>query len=260
MWEFCLSTNKVHIASFIYQTLKSQTGEIEVVLTCYEQFGVYNIMLACAEEERVRLSVLIERCVIKVICNFYKENYLDEHLHLPTHEKISLTAFKKALINFDKETDFYIISKNLTLKNNLNLDSFYYFKLIALRDKWKELIMLANDNSDYLIGDDAFFDLLKFLIDNLEITEDEISVFQKDNGYFIKTRENNEHENVVDFEELSKESLVSTLIELSPKKINFYCDSDDTTVNFLSKIFEERVNINYNKSLKKLDNYSSIFK
>ena len=69
-----------------------------------------------------------------------------------------------------------------------------------------------------------------------------------------------EHENVVDFEELSKESLVSTLIELSPKKINFYCDSDDTTVNFLSKIFEERVNINYNKSLKKLDNYSSIFK
>lgn len=250
MWEFCLSINaeNIDVARFIYQTLKTQSVEFETVLTCYEQFDLFNILVACPIEEKGRLMGIIERCIVKVICNFYKDKFLSDHLRLPVHEKLSQTAFKKALINFDKETDFYIISKNLIFEKNLNLDSFYIFKLKALRDKWKELVILANDNSDYLVGDDAFFDLLKFLIDNLEIGEDEVNVFERDNGYCLQIQPH-------DFssEKLSKEGLISSIIELCPKKINFYCDSDDSTANFLTKIFEERVNVNYNKSMEKVN-------
>lgn len=249
MWELSISVSSknLDIAKYIYQTLKTQTEELGSVVTCYEEFGDFFIVFACPVEEQNRASVIIERCIVKVICNFYKEKYLAENLHLPLHENMSLMAFKKALINFDKETDFYIISKNLELEKNLHLDSFYFFKLKALRDKWSELITLANENSDYLVSNEAFFDLLKFLIDNLEVCEDEINVFEEDDGYIIKSyNEECPHEN------LTKENLVSSLIELSPKKINLFCKSDDNTAGFLSKIFEERINVCYNKNLEKL--------
>lgn len=259
MWELSISVNSksLDIARFVYQTLKAQTAEFGVVVTCYEEFENFYILLACPLEEKSRTLSVIERCVIKVICNFYKERFLTENLRLPLHEKMSLMAFKKALINFDKETDFYLISKNLQLERNLHLDSFYYFKLKTLREKWAELVSLANENSDYLVSNEAFFDILRFLIDNLEVCEDEINVFEDENGYFLTPQ--HEKEGECPYSKLSKEGLVSSLIELCPKKINFFCQNDDDTAGFISRIFEERVNVCYNKSVEKIDNFS-VFK
>lgn len=251
MWEISISVSskKIDVAKFIYQTLKSQTAQFGSVVTCYEEFDNFFILFGCPVEQQARAKLAIERCIIKVICNFYKEHYLSDNLRLPLHENMSLMAFKKALINFDKETDFFIISKNLQLEKNLHLDSFYHFKLKSLRDKWTELIALANENSDYLTSSDAFFDLLKFLIDNLEICEDEIDVFEEEDGYHLRP-ENEE----IPHEILSKEGLISSLIELCPKKINLFCRSDDNTAGFLSKIFEERINVNYAGSVPKIIN------
>lgn len=255
MWEFSISvnSNEIEIAKFLYQTIKQQTQELGSVVTCYEEGGRIFVLIACPKTEQSRSCVVVQRCIIKVVCGIFKERFLTENLHLPMQENIGMTAFKKALLNFDKETDFYIISKNLDLNKNLYLDSFYNFKLKALKSKWEELVSLANENSDYLVSPDAFFDLLKFLIDNLEIGRDEISVFQDENGYCITSKEP-----IVDFdcEKLSKEKLVSSLIEICPKKINFFCKSDEETAGFLSKIFEERVNVCYHKSVERIENFS----
>lgn len=254
MWELSISvdTKNIDIAKFIYQTLKSQTAELGGVVTCYEEFEKIFVLIACPLEEQERVSIVVERCIIKSICNFYKQNFLDEKLCLPLHENISLTAFKKALLNFDRETDFYIISKNIELDKNFYLDSFYNFKLKALRDKWEELVCLANENCDYLVSNDAFYDLLKFLIDNLEIGQDEIDVFEDENGYSISAADMQECE----CEKLTEEKLVSSLIDICPKRINFFCKNDDDTATLLRKIFEERVNVCYNKTLENIDNFS----
>lgn len=252
MWELSISVNHkdLDVAKFVYQTLKSQSECFEAIVTCFEEFEDIVIMFACPVEQREKAQTQIERCIIKIISNFYKEKYLSENLRLPLHENISMMAFKKALINFDKETDFYLISKNLNLDKNLHIDTFYYFKLKTLRDKWAELVSLANENSDYLVTNDAFFDLLRFLIDNLEIGEDEISVFEDENGYFIKAQ--NE-----EYKSLSQEGLVTSLIELCPKKINLFCNTENQATNFLSKIFEERVNVCCQKNcLEKFENFS----
>ena len=251
MWEFSISVDSKNfeVARFVYQSLKVQTSEFDTVLTCYEEYEKIYILLACPEQEQARVSSLVERCVIKVICNFYKEKFLSENLRLPSHETMTVMAFKKALINFDKETDFYLISKNLDLQKNLYLDSFYFFKLRSLREKWSELVTLANENSDYLVSSDALFDLLKFLIDNLEIGEDEINVFEDEKGFSISLGRDAQDMQCSD---LSREGLVSSLIELCPKKINLFCKNDEGTAGFLSKIFEERVNVCYDKSVEKI--------
>lgn len=258
MWELSISVNSknLDVAKFVYQTLKQQTIEFDCVVTCYEEFDNLFILVACPEAEHSRVNMIVESCIVKVICNFYKEKFLTDNLRLPMHENISITAFKKALINFDKETDVYIINKNLELDKNFHLDSFYSFRLKALREKWAELITLANENSEYLVSNDAFFDLLKFLIDNLEICEEEINVFEDETGYFISPKTQGDDSQ---YKSLSKEGLVSSLIELCPKKINLFCRSDDNTAGFLSKIFEERLNVCYNKNIETL-NKSSVSK
>ena len=259
MWELSISVDSKNfeVARLVYQSLKEQTSEYGTVVTCYEEYEKIYVLLACPETEQVRVAGIVERCIIKTICNFYKEKFLTENLHLPSHETMTVMAFKKALINFDKETDFYLISKNLNLQKNLYLDSFYFFRLRALREKWTELVTLANENSDYLVSSDAFFDLLKFLIDNLEIGEEEISVFEDEKGYSICLGRDSD-----DFQcnELSREGLVSSLIELCPKKINLFCKNDEGTAGFLSKIFEERVNVCYDKAVEKItDRPNAVF-
>lgn len=257
MWEFSVSVSSAEkdIAKFIYQTLKLKTVEFGSVVTCFEQGGRIFVLIACPETEQVRVKFLVEKCIVKVVCVSLKEKFLDERLILPTQESISKTAFKKALVSFDKETDFYLVGKHLDLDKNLYIDSFYNFKLKSLRTKWEELVTLANENSDYLVSRDAFFDLLRFLIDNLEIGREEVDIFEDENGYFITSQEP-----ILDFEceKLSKEKLVSSIIEICPKKINFFCKNDDSTANFLSEIFDKRVSVCYSKSVETIENFSAI--
>ncbi len=254
MWELSISveTKNIEVAKFIYQTLKVKTAEFGGVVTCYEEFGKVFVLVACPKNEQEKVLDVVEKCLTKAICNFYKKNFLMENLHLPLHEKISAVAFQKALINFDRETDFCIISRNLSLKKNFFLDSFYEFKLKALREKWGEIVALANENRDYLVSNEAFYDLLKFLIDNLEVGQDEIDVFEDENGYSISPQV----ESGESFEKLSDEGLVSSLIDICPKKINLFCKTDGDTTGFLRKIFEERVNVCYDKSFEKIENFS----
>ena len=89
------------------------------------------------------------------------------------------------------------------------------------------------------------------MIDNLEVSESEITIFEKENGFKVLAKENVE----VNSDSLSKEGLISTLIELSPKKINLYCEEETPLVSFLSKIFDDRINVNYNKTLEKIENF-----
>jgi hypothetical protein len=258
MWEFSISVDSKNFeaSKTIYQTLKSQTAQHGSVVTCYEEFDKIFVLLACPDEEKPFTVSVVERCIIKVICNFYKEKFLTENLRIPTHENMSALAFRKALLSFDKETDFYLISKNLDLQKNFYLDSFYNFKLKQLREKWAELVSLANENGDYLVSSDAFFDLLKFLIDNLEVGEEEISVFESENGYSIQFGRDKQD---VSCKNLSVEGLVSSLIELCPKRINLFCKNDNKTAVFLSKIFEERINVCYDRSVEKIDKILPIY-
>ena len=182
---------------------------------------------------------VITSAVIEIICNDFKESYLDEYLLFNVHDKIEMFAFKKALVNFDRETDKFIIKKSLELKNDLFLESFFQFKLKSLQNKWNELVSLANENREYLLSNESFIDLLKFLVDNLDICEEEISIIKEDSGYRIFT-DNNFYSNSI----FDEENIVSSVIDLSPQKINLYFNERSNAITLLEQIFEERITKN----------------
>lgn len=235
MWELCISLKSSNCSNYIFDRLKQELQQICVLTKIYEN-STNNIMIACEEYDINRVKLFVGEILVEAICNYYKNDFLDLKLNLPIKDGIYIKALKKALISFDKETDAFIIAKELKLDKNINLDGFYYFHLKSLREKWEELTSIANDNGYFLICPENFVDLLKFLVDNLEITHGTINVYCDEKGFKI-------------FDELDKylevkedEDLLSTLIGLSPKKINFYGDSNNEKYLLISQIFEKRLN------------------
>ena len=245
MFEFSITLNEqnARAAKKLYRNLKDSTKIVGGVVTSYYENKNIYIVVACEDIEKSRISFFVCDEIAELISTDFKLKFIDEKLHISLSNKTNLNALKKALVAFDRETDKYIITHNLKLNKNIVLESFYEFKLKQLRLKWFELIKLANENAGYLLCNDTFIDLLKFLIDNIEISRNLVNVVKDDVGYKICD------ENFVEIETEEKGEvkddafLVTSLITLSPKKINVYCDMSENSsaLTLISQIFENRV-------------------
>ena len=253
MWEFSLNlkTENYQLAKFIHNNLSLFCSKYHAVVTSVEQQGYISILVAVKEQEREKTQIYLSNCITEVICTVFKSSFLDSQLILPSLDNLGLNAFKKALLNFDKETDRYLVKKYLKLEKDFFLESFYQFKLSTLKSKWTELVTLANENREYLTSTESFIDLLKFLIDNLEICEEEISIYQSaDHSYKIYVSDK-QYQN----KDFSEECLVSSIIDLSPQKINLYCSDQSRAITLLHRLFDERIT---NKNSSKINNFGKI--
>ena len=244
MWEYsiCINSDNQQIFNYLATSVKKNIEGMGGVSTLFKDEKYSYMVVALPDETKGKAQSFLAKAITRVICSYFKTEFLNKNLNIPIRDEMSKVAFKKALINFDKETDFYIVSRNLSFDKNLYLESFYNFKLQKLRDKWGELISLANENREYLSSSESFFDLLKFLVDNIDISEDEIDIVEDEEGYRIFSgREEGS------IEGLNDEGLVSSVIDLSPQKINLYCRKENSATDMLKRIYEKRVNLKFAK-------------
>ena len=178
MWEFCLniSVDNFNVARFIYNNGKKLSQKLNVIITSFEQDNIIKILFACEKDCEKEVKAYICRLIINAICQVYKEQYIKTKLLFLNEDEMFKTAITRALLNFDRETDYYIINHALVLDNNLFFESFIFFRLFSLLKKWDELIKLANENREYFLDNEAFFELIRFLIDNMEVVESEVTV------------------------------------------------------------------------------------
>ncbi|MBQ8792795.1 MAG: hypothetical protein IJZ62_04205 [Clostridia bacterium] len=244
MWEFSLNfkSENFEIAKFVHNSLIESAHWIYV--TSSESEGTISVLVAVEEEFQDKIKSILSAVVTEIICTKFKSDFLNRYLTLPLQDEVGLHAFKKALLNFDRETDRYIVKRALTFNHSLYVESFYAFKLRSLQEKWEELVHLSNENRDYLISKESFIDLLKFLVDNLDICENEIGIIKEKEGYRIINCENSFYIDKV----ISEEKVVSSVIDLSPQKINLYFQDTSYAINLLQRLFEERITINSEKS------------
>ncbi|MDD4111091.1 MAG: sporulation protein YtxC [Clostridia bacterium] len=253
MFEFSIviNDNKIEEAKNICRELKKNTQEFGAVITSYSENDKIYIILACEDIEKPRMKFFISDAIADTISIFYKLEFLEKNLKLHIKNDVYLYAFQKALIAFDRETDKYLITHNLKLEKNIFIDSFYQFKLKQLRGKWFELIKLANENAGYLLCSDTFIDLLRFLIENIEISSELINVVKKEEDYLVcdeKFNKINVEEGICLLKNENEDTninLITSLISLSPRKINVYCDLNENnpSLTFISQIFGNRVSI-----------------
>lgn len=246
MFEFsiALSEQNAMSAKRLYKEIKSNASSFGAVVTSYSENGKIFIVVACEQIEKPRISFFICDAIADVITTDFKLDYINRNLHLPIHNQLNLDALKKALVVFDRETDRYIVTHNLKLNANFFIESFYDFRLKQLRSKWQELIKLANENASYLLCNDTFIDLLKFLIENIEISTGCINVVKENDSFKICDENFNEIEQDSEMINQNDEAfLITSIISLSPKRINIYCDDSENSsaLTLISQVFASRV-------------------
>lgn len=242
MWEFSIMLESDHakVAKFLFNSLKKYVEEVGGIITSFEEAGLIHIVIACDNAEKTRLFYYVKSYITEAICSYFKNEFLRKNLKVNLKNKVSITAFEKALQYFDKETDRYLVEKYLNLEKNIFLESFFEFKLKILKSKWLELTKIANENSSYLLTDDTFIELLRFLVDNLEVSFDTLNIISDSDGYQLLD------ENFKDATTSLKGDavwLIENVIALSPRKINIYTDTPSEELNLISSIYSSRTNI-----------------
>ena len=242
MWEFCISVdqNNDQIINFIYGKLLETKQQYDYVVTKLERINKVDILVACNSLEKNRLILCLQEIIDECVCYYLKKNFLLNNLTLKLADGITKQAFISALLFFDKDTDRYIVNKYLCIDKKIDLFGFFNFKLLSLRQKWQELTSIANENEVYLYSDETFIELIKFLVDNIEIKSDVINIMSTNDSYSLF---DSKFDSVSNFDDMSDEKVVDTLIALCPKNINIYC-SEKLSVNLknlICRLFEKRV-------------------
>jgi len=192
-------------------------------------------LIASKENEDLILEE-ITRTVINSVKSF-KTSFVKNHINFKTKNRMKLSALVKALVNFDSQSDAKVIRYKLQLKNELNLYSFYQFRLGDLRDKWSQLVDITNQNIGYLGLDETYIDIVRFLVDGIAVGE-ELKASMQDRVVSFY----NKNDELLKEYSFDMERFMDELISHNPSKLTIHGFSGDIN-EFLMQLFADRVKI-----------------
>ncbi len=248
MWELTLIYNKEKVCylDFIYAKLEHQVKFVGGIIIKQNMGKRATISLAVPNKQKDYFVLLLLELISEVITQDYKYEYLNANLGYFVHNELTKVAFLKALTVFDKQTDKDLIKKQLVFENELNIDSFYYFKLNSLRVRWNDICLLVKENLTSLQASQGLSDLLKFLIKTNDDCYDEVHVFKKNKKYYIVDKQNRPI-NIIGAvnKEIGQVATLENLITLSPSKIVLHDENlaGEPFYDFLCNIFDDKVTL-----------------
>lgn len=249
MWELSISidSKKASCIDSIMQDISPYIKQAGGVMARGKAMSRDYLALACEESKSKIIIDALCDIISNIITTDFKLEYLQENSRLPINNQINYNAFIKALVEFDREFDREVVIRKLFFNQELMLDGFYNFRLKELRKRWQEICDLANSNSVYLSYHETFLELLKFLVNTINSKLDEVHIFDE-NGKFVfydKNMNRLKHEKYHLDEEIDTDTLIPSLINLSPNKIVFYqIDKMPVVIiNMISSIFENRIEV-----------------
>jgi hypothetical protein len=247
MWEFCFyfddsfsaDTFELKVASFA----KMVGGIVAKVLSR----GYFSVLVAVPFEKRRDATKFFSEKLAETILKGYKKEYIESSLNFEKTNAENFSVFLQALVCFDSEIDKSIILERLRLRSEFYLTSFVSFKLKFLKNKWNELISLANDNMVYLLNEDSCVELIKFLISNLEHRYYAVNIFSKDDCYLLCDMQGRAIEDfLIDKHTIyDDDNLITSLVALNPEKIIVHCNksSKDKLIKNLFNFFPSQIEI-----------------
>ncbi len=245
-WEFELTCDISkapcieYIKTKLKNLIKSQKG---IITTIYSKSNI-TLLIGLNKAQKMEIKQFLYSCIAEMIVNEYKAEYLRSNFDFEMKEGLLLKCFIKGLVCFDSDFEKQIIYSKLIAFDKINLESFVDFRLKFLKSKWEDLVCLANDNYLYLLSGGNFFELMKFLISNLDCRVDKLEVeLSGDSFNLISSGKNLDLPFMINNK--SQEDLAASIVSLCPKTITIYNGKNLNfdVENFLYKLFENRLQI-----------------
>ncbi|MCL2847093.1 MAG: hypothetical protein FWE38_05440 [Firmicutes bacterium] len=181
-------------------------------------------------------SAGVRSCVLDAICEVVvvdcKAHYINSQVIIPTEDPLSRHAFIRALCEFDYETDKVLVRGLVELTPIFLIGGFYDFCLDILKRRWDEVCILTKENMGMLLVGSNFFELLKYLISNIESRAEELTVrdgvIQGDYGVYVNGSIDRDVR------------LVEMVVALGPRRIT-WCDPNDDVFEFLTNLYGDAI-------------------
>ena len=243
MWEITITILPKY-RHYLLDLKKKLIAEFKKDVICVCEKCDSNFVLSVATSKNIeQTKKFLKQFLSEIIIITNKEEFLRKNVVMENVSETCKSAFIKALMYFDYESDLKIVEECLNLDSNINVQAFYNFKLQVLKNKWNDLLDATSYNSIYSSNYEIFLEFLKFLIESIKPSFKEINIYFRDN-IFILLDENGKKINKDNCGKIYKDEvgLVTDLIMLAPLKIKFFCQNiSQDTKNLISYIFNGRV-------------------
>ncbi len=242
MFELSLSIllkNQKYLSLFykeLYDEIKADGG----VITKYNHFGRSYVVLAVPKNKKEYYKSKVLDTIVSIIINNYKFEFFKEYLQLQ-EEKLLHQLFLRALIIFDYDIDKEFIKSKIEIKNEVCIDSFFFFKLQDLKRRWEKTAYMIRQNNLW-VSDESIYEILKKLAEVTENTVLSYDVFALKSSIKIK---------YIGFKKLFKNNkneylkLLEEIIKNNPQKINISlskeCGEFNQVVEILQKIYCDKI-------------------
>ena len=241
MFELSISTisEKQHYINEIYEKLNLEIKRDLGISIKYNFGGRSYYSIAVPEDKKEYYKSKIISHIIFMIIDDYKFNYFKENLLLIGQNIIS-QSFLKAISIFDSEIDGEFIKSQIELKSEILVDSFFYFKLRPLIERWKKTALIINQNQ-ILSSNQSMIEVLKYLTMSSEnyLVTAEIFIEKKHIKFknYLKSKSFKRN-----FEGYS--NFFTEVVRLNPIKINLKTvagEEQSDVVSLLSQIFTDKL-------------------
>ncbi len=268
MFELTISNEKkkVPFMDFVYKKLKNHVDNSKGLIIFEEMDGRLVISLAVPEKEKEFYKAFVLELVSEIIVMDYKYEYIKTNLKHKMASETLWGGFLRALTVFDKQTDKDLIKKSLVFDDDLLIDSSFHFKMWEVKNRWKEIVSLVEENLSGLLARESFVELMKFLIAASEPEADTVYVKNCKNTLEVMINDTKKATNLCFFDEDVNDSMriLSELVCLCPRRI--VLDLDDGAsdlVDHITNIFEGKVcqNLDHqtvNNYFKNVDNGQNV--
>jgi len=244
MFELTLSID-LGKQKYLYDFQKKLTKDLDdqyAVLVCHNENGRSYLAIAVSDNKKEYLKAKVLCGITDIIVNVYKYNYFKEKIAAFSSNLLTL-PFLRAISIFDADSDYEIIKKEIVFDGEILIDSFFYFKLQFLQNRWAKTaeIIFKNGISE---SESSMIQILKYLTENCENFTLVANVFLSENKLKIKNFKGIKH---YKNDKNGASKFLTEIISLNPLKINLTKDFDEFEKNkifeILSEIFGEKIYI-----------------
>ena len=244
MWEIELISSREHSAylSYIYEAIKNDADNQNVLCAFMSDENFVYLSLGCKAKQSAYIKAKLRITLADVICNQLKFDFLQSHIDKYSDNEILYFILIKICTYFDTDFDRQIILQSINLDDKkLNIDSYFYFKLNNLKNKWLELCKVTNSNSNLIINKDNYLDFLKFLLSNIDKKCKSVIIRLEENC-LVYHDEVNDVDAILNIDLHNETDFLGKLIELNPYFIKIYTKQHKLEmIEILKSIFTDVV-------------------
>ena len=239
----CLAAERQKCVHEFCKTIDDEIKKRNGILIKQNAGGKCYLAMAIDEKNKDYLKSLVLDFVLKVVVEEFKFNFFKDNIIVKNNGKVT-EAFLMAVSIFDAEIDKEIISSLLEFKDEIVIESFYYFKLQVLKDRWQRTANIINQNG-IMSNERSMIDVLKYLC-----------AVSDNNSVLVNLMVNNGKIEMRNFSRAKKfkpdkegiSNLYAEMIKLNPMKINikfdeFESEFEEITAT-LKSVFEDKIYFN----------------